>query len=54
MYQLKKKSTKKEQSITIQSGNGLSDDEIKKMVKDAKANAKRKKSLRSLLLKEYG
>ncbi|MFT8362082.1 MAG: molecular chaperone DnaK [Sporolactobacillus sp.] len=35
----KDKGTNKEQSITIQSSSGLSDDEIDKMVKDAEANA---------------
>ncbi|MCO7175672.1 molecular chaperone DnaK [Sporolactobacillus kofuensis] len=35
----KDKGTNKEQSITIQSSSGLSDDEIDRMVKDAEANA---------------
>jgi molecular chaperone DnaK len=35
----KDKGTNKEQSITIKSSSGLSDDEIDKMVKDAEANA---------------
>jgi molecular chaperone DnaK len=35
----KDKGTNKEQSITIQSSSGLSDEEIDKMVKDAEANA---------------
>ena len=45
----KDKSTNKEQSITIQSGSGLSDDEIEKMVKDAEANAEEDKKFEELV-----
>src|SRR5699024_7952841 len=38
--------TNKEQSITIKSSSGLSDDEIDKMVKDAQENAEADKKLR--------
>lgn len=42
----KDKGTNKEQSITIQSSSGLSDDEIEKMVKDAEVNAEADKKRR--------
>ena len=42
----KDKSTNKEQSITIQGGSGLSDEEIEKMVKDAEANKEADKKKR--------
>ena len=45
----KDKSSNKEQSITIQGGSGLSDDEIEKMVKDAEANAEEDKKLEELV-----
>ena len=45
----KDKSTNKEQSITIQSGSGLSEDEIEKMVKDAEANAEEDKKFEELI-----
>ncbi len=35
----KDKATNKEQKITIQASGGLTEDEIKQMVKDAEANA---------------
>ena len=45
----KDKSTNKEQSITIQGGSGLSDDEIEKMVKDAELNAEEDKKFEELI-----
>lgn len=42
----KDKGTNKEQSITIKSSSGLSDDEIDQMVKDAEANAEEDKKRR--------
>ena len=45
----KDKSSNKEQSITIQGGSGLSDDEIDKMVKDAEANAEEDKKFEELV-----
>ncbi|MBM7645810.1 molecular chaperone DnaK [Scopulibacillus daqui] len=42
----KDKGTNKEQSITIQSSSGLSDEEIEKMVKDAEENAEADKKRR--------
>jgi len=45
----KDKSSNKEQSITIQGGSGLSDDEIEKMVKDAEANAEEDKKFEELV-----
>ncbi|RCL42417.1 MAG: molecular chaperone DnaK [SAR86 cluster bacterium] len=45
----KDKSSNKAQSITIQGGSGLSDDEIEKMVKDAEANAEEDKKFEELV-----
>ena len=45
----KDNSTNKEQSITIQSGSGLSEEEIEKMVKDAEANAEEDKKFEELI-----
>ena len=45
----KDKSSNKEQSITIQSGSGLSEQEIEKMVKDAEANAEEDKKFEELV-----
>ena len=45
----KDKSSNKEQSITIQSGSGLSEVEIEKMVKDAEANAEEDKKFEELV-----
>ena len=45
----KDKSSNKEQSITIQSGSGLSEEEIEKMVKDAEANAEEDKKFEELV-----
>ena len=45
----KDKSTNKEQSITIQGGSGLSDEEIEKMVKDAELNAEEDKRFEELI-----
>ena len=45
----KDKSTNKEQSITIQGGSGLSEDEIEKMVKDAEMNAEEDKKFEELI-----
>ena len=45
----KAKSTNVEQSITIQGGSGLSDEEIEKMVKDAELNAEEDKKFEELI-----
>tara|TARA_B100001248_G_scaffold238968_1_gene203932 strand:- start:1006 stop:2874 length:1869 start_codon:yes stop_codon:yes gene_type:complete len=45
----KDKSTNKEQSITIQGGSGLSEEEIEKMVKDAEINAEEDKKFEELI-----
>ena len=45
----KDNSTNKEQSITIQGGSGLSDEEIEKMVKDAEMNAEEDKKFEELI-----
>ena len=45
----KDKSTNVEQSITIQGGSGLSDEEIEKMVKDAEVNAEEDKKFEELI-----
>ncbi len=45
----KDKSSNKEQSITIQGGSGLSDEEIEKMVKDAEMNAEEDKKFEELI-----
>jgi molecular chaperone DnaK len=45
----KDKGTGKEQKITIQSSGGLSDDEIKKMVKDAEENASKDEEKKLLI-----
>ena len=45
----KDKSSNKEQSITIQSGSGLSEEEIEKMVKEAEANAEEDKKFEELV-----
>ena len=45
----KDKSTNKEQSITIQGGSGLSDEEIEKMIKDAELNAEEDKRFEELI-----
>ncbi|MFL2486101.1 MAG: molecular chaperone DnaK [Gammaproteobacteria bacterium] len=45
----KDKSTNVEQSITIQGGSGLSDEEIEKMVKDAELNAEEDKKFEELI-----
>ena len=45
----KDKSTNKEQSITIQGGSGLSEEEIEKMVKDAAMNAEEDKKFEELI-----
>merc|ERR1711871_939104 len=45
----KDKATGKEQSITIQGGSGLSDEEIEKMVKDAELNAEEDKKFEELI-----
>ena len=45
----KDKSTNIEQSITIQGGSGLSDEEIEKMVKDAELNAEEDKKFEELI-----
>ncbi len=45
----KDKSTNKEQSITIQGGSGLSEEEIEKMVKDAEMNAEEDKKFEELI-----
>ena len=45
----KDKSSNKEQSITIQGGSGLSDEEIEKMVKDAELNAEEDKKFEELI-----
>ena len=45
----KDKSSDKEQSITIQGGSGLSDEEIEKMVKDAELNAEEDKKFEELI-----
>jgi len=45
----KDKSSNKEQSITIQGGSGLSEDEIEKMVKDAELNAEEDKKFEELI-----
>tara|TARA_B100001989_G_scaffold252808_1_gene236333 strand:+ start:2322 stop:4235 length:1914 start_codon:yes stop_codon:yes gene_type:complete len=45
----KDKSSNKEQSITIQGGSGLSDEEIEKMVKDAEMNAEEDKKFEELV-----
>ena len=44
----KDKSSNKEQSITIQGGSGLSDEEIEKMVKDAELNAEEDKKFEEI------
>jgi molecular chaperone DnaK len=43
------KNTGREQSITIRSSSGLSDDEIKQMIKDAEANAEADKKTKTLI-----
>ena len=45
----KDKSSNKEQSITIQGGSGLSDEEIEKMVKDAELNAEEDRKFEELI-----
>ena len=45
----KDKSSNKEQSIAIQGGSGLSDEEIEKMVKDAELNAEEDKKFEELI-----
>jgi molecular chaperone DnaK len=45
----KDKSTNKEQSITIQGGSGLSEEEIEKMVTDAEINAEEDKKFEELI-----
>ena len=45
----KDKSSNKEQSITIQGGSGLSEEEIEKMVKDAEINAEEDKKFEELI-----
>ena len=45
----KDKSSNKEQSITIQGGSGLSEEEIEKMVKDAEMNAEEDKKFEELI-----
>jgi len=45
----KDKSSNKEQSIAIQGGSGLSDEEIEKMVKDAEINAEEDKKFEELI-----
>ena len=45
----KDKSTNKEQSITIQGGSGLSEEEVEKMVKDAEMNAEEDKKFEELI-----
>ena len=45
----KDKSSNKEQSITIQGGSGISDEEIEKMVKDAELNAEEDKKFEELI-----
>jgi molecular chaperone DnaK len=45
----KDKNTGKEQSITIKSSSGLSDDEVEKMVKDAEAHAEEDKKFQELV-----
>ena len=45
----KDKSSNKEQSITIQGGSGLSDEEIEKKVKDAELNAEEDKKFEELI-----
>jgi molecular chaperone DnaK len=45
----KDKSTNKDQSITIQGGSGLSEEEIEKMVKDAEINAEEDKKFEELI-----
>ena len=45
----KDKSSNKEQSITIQGGSGLSEEEIEKMVKDAELNAEEDKKFEELI-----
>jgi molecular chaperone DnaK len=45
----KDKGTNKEQKITIQSSSGLSEDEIKQMIKDAEVNAEDDKKRRELV-----
>ena len=45
----KDKSSNKEQSITIQGGSGLSEEEIEKMVKDAEMNAEEDKRFEELV-----
>ena len=45
----KDKSSNKEQSITIQGGSGLTDEEIEKMVKDAELNAEEDKKFEELI-----
>jgi molecular chaperone DnaK len=45
----KDKSSNKEHSITIQSGSGLSEEEIEKMVKEAEANAEEDKKFEELV-----
>jgi molecular chaperone DnaK len=45
----KDKNTGKEQSITIKSSSGLSDDEVEKMIKDAEAHAEEDKKFQELI-----
>ena len=45
----KDKSTNKEQSITIQGGSGLSEEEIEKMIKDAEINAEEDRKFEELI-----
>jgi molecular chaperone DnaK len=45
----KDKNTGKEQSITIKSSSGLSDDEVEKMIKDAEAHAEEDKKFQELV-----
>lgn len=45
----KDKATNKEQSVTIQSSGGLSDDQIEKMVRDAEAYAEKDKERKQLI-----
>ena len=45
----KDKSSNKEQSIAIQGGSGLTDEEIEKMVKDAELNAEEDKKFEELI-----
>ncbi|MEM5518428.1 molecular chaperone DnaK [Henriciella sp. AS95] len=50
----KDKATNKEQKITIQANGGLSDDEIKNMMKDAESNAEADKKRRELVEAKNG